>query len=70
MTKRFFDSIKQAVTDIGEMKVNGEKRKRESRLNIDGMFILMDAMKGGDINGNVEDLKKKYQDYCNEETVK
>jgi len=51
------------------MKINGNLRKEESIINLEGMFIMMDAMKNGKMNGNVEDLRERYRTYLNKKAV-
>jgi len=66
---RFFKALNKAIKDIEIMKANGELRKEESLINIDGMFIVMDAMQGEQINGNLEALRERYRAYLNIKAV-
>ena len=66
---RFFKALNGAIADIETMKINGELRKEESLINIDGMFIVMDAMQGEKINGNLEALRERYRTYLNIKAV-
>jgi len=66
---KFFASIAGAIQDIDSMKKDSELRKEESIMNLDGMFIMMDAMKGEKINGNVELLRERYRAYTNKKAV-
>ena len=66
---KFFTSVNEAIKDIESMKINGNLRKEESIINLEGMFIMMDAMKNGKMNGNVEDLRERYRTYLNKKAV-
>jgi len=68
-TSKFFTKLSAVFIEIKVLSEDSKLRKEESIINLDGMFIIMDALKGEQINGNVDDLRERYRRHTNRKSV-
>ena len=68
-TSKFFTQLTSVFVEIKVLSEDSKLRKEESIINLDGMFIIMDALKGEQINGNVDDLRERYRRHTNRKSV-
>lgn len=61
--------VHKVYRTVERMERNGEKRKNESLLLIEGQLGLIDAVRTGKTNGNLSDIEKKLKTYIRETAV-